>query len=119
MPNFDAWLGSMSQTAANRAADALRRINEKPASLVFVRNGAAQAAQTVRVEYDRAQSTEQGAGAQSSSRKLIVFGVRDHPTVTNTNIQRGDRFAYQGGQFRVIDVIVTLGEVQASCEVQQ
>lgn len=119
MPNFDAWLGNMSQLSAQRAADALRRINEKPASIVLVRSGAAQAAQTVRVEYDRAQSTEQGDGAKSSNRKLIVFGVRDHPTVTNTNIQRGDRFTYQGSQFKVIDVIVTLGEVQATCEVQQ
>jgi len=118
MPNFAAWLDLYVTVTQNRAADAWQRINDKPASIVLVRNGTALAAQTVRVEYDRGAS-EMGDAGQSSNRGVVVFGVRGHAALSDTDIQRGDRFVYEGAQFRVVDVVYTTGEVQAMCEAQR
>ncbi len=76
MPNFAAWLDLHGTVTQNRAADAWLRINEKPASIVLVRNGTALAAQTVRVEYDRGTGggSEMGDAGQSSQRGAVVFG---------------------------------------------
>ena len=48
--------------------------------------------------------------------RAVVFGVREHPTVADTDIQRGDRFVMGATEFEVIGVIEAPGEVQAICE---
>ncbi len=110
---------SWTPTAASRAEATWLRIQEKPSSVVLVRGTSTTlAAQTVRLEYGNQMPSESQGGAGASSKQgLIVFGVRDHETVADTNIQRGDRFAVSGSQYRVIAVIPTLGEIQAMCEV--
>jgi hypothetical protein len=116
MPNITMIVGGGETSDAERAADAWRRINDKPTSVVLVRGQTTLAAQIVRVEYSE-EEREIGGGAGISSRRLvIVFGVKDHPEVADTNIQRDDRFAYNDQQFRVLDVVFTLGEKQARCE---
>jgi len=55
------------------------------------------------------------------SRYIVVtrrgcVGVKDHPTVTDTDIQRGDTFALNGINYRVVDLVFVPGEVQARCE---
>lgn len=122
MPNINSWLTTSTPiSATDRAVDAWRRISQKPTSITLVRNGVAQSAQTLRVEADNMSSEVEGLGmGQSSWRRVILFGVRSHPTVTDTNIQRDDRFALSGTQYRVVDVNATnLGEVQATAEAQQ
>lgn len=117
--------GGAAPSAAERAADAWRRINDKPSSIVLVRNAnsASQttlAAQTLRVEYNDMSSVSGeigGAGGASSQRSATLFGIRSHATLPDTDIRRDDRFRHDGMQFRVMDVIYTLGEIQARAEV--
>jgi len=47
-----------------------------------------------------------------------LFGIKDHPDEADSDVQRGDRFvlAETKVQYRVLDVVHTLGEVQARCE---
>jgi hypothetical protein len=117
VPNLDNFLGSGEAIAAgSRAVDAWRRISEKPSSITLVRGTTELAEQTVRVEYSAAVREVQGSTGRSSVRDVIVFGIQDHPTLDDTDIQRDDLFKHDGVQFRVVDVIYTLGEKQGRCE---
>lgn len=115
--NINNALTSTADSETDRAVDAWKRISEKPTSVTMKQDdGTAVAAQTVRIEWDSTSSEAAGPGGQSSIRRGTMFGVRNHPTVTDTNVQRGNRFALNSYQYRVIDVLTTLGEVQARFE---
>src|SRR5690348_4930787 len=125
MANASAWAGlGVATESADRADAALRRINEKPSSIVLTRRvnnvNTQLAAQTMRFEYTNQQgNTEAKGGAGSSSvQQGILFGVRGHVSEADTDVQRDDRFSIDGVQLRVVSLIVQTGEVQAKCEVQ-
>jgi hypothetical protein len=123
MANAGGWIGTGTVIdAAARAADAWRRINEKPATIILIRSTgttkAAVAAQTVRVEYDNQKSVPESSGAAgvSSVQRITLFGIRGHDTEDDTDIRRDDQFSYDSLKFRVVSVIKQTGEVQAKCE---
>lgn len=107
---------------SQRAEDAWRRINRHPSSIAFDRKGTLLADQTVRVEYSSSVTERSSDGAgRSSKRDVVIFGVRDHAIVADTDIQRGDTFwvqvsAEKRQQFRVVDVLLLPGEIQAGAE---
>lgn len=118
MPNFDNWLASSKfkpATAADKAVAAWRRIQDKPTSISLNRDGIAQTAQTVRLEYDADAQQDKDETGKSFRRELVVFGVKDHPSmaVLDTDIKAGDRFAIGVEHFEVSNVIFTTGEIQA------
>lgn len=116
--NISAWLGAgtaISET--ERAALAWRRIQHKPASVAFrTPAGATLAAQTVRIESDTSASLSTSAAGAGATRKVIVFGIRNHATLPDTVVGEGYRFVWSDDMYTVTDVIVTLGEVQAIAE---
>ena len=101
-----------------RAAAAWNRIQDRPTSVTLYRSGSALGAQTVRIEYSEAStsSERQGVAGQPSERQVIIFGVQDHPTVSDTNIQRGDLLKFEGATYKIVDVINLPGEIQAYTE---
>lgn len=102
--------------AAARAQDAWARINDRATAITLYRDGKALSAQTVRVEFSAVfRETSGGAGEMGVS-TAIVFGVRGHPTITNTDIQRGDTFEGEDTLYTVLAVVALPGEVQARCE---
>ena len=116
--SFDLWLSDTTAIDANgRAAAAWNRINDKPTSVAFKkRDGTVLAAQTVRLEWDNTVSESQDASGQTAVRRLIVFGVKDHSTITDTEVATGYRFVFNNEEYRVVDTIPTIGEIQAICE---
>lgn len=122
--NLSSWWGVASgltstptATEQTRAALAWRRILDKPSSVAFKPpTGATLAAQTVRVESDSNASPAETAAGAAPRRKVIIFGVRNHATIADTVIAEGYRFILNNDEYRVIDLIYTLGEVQAICE---
>lgn len=119
MADFDAWLtGNTHAPVANeRAGLAWRRIQDKPTVITVNRDGVTLPAQTVRIEYNETERVVTGeANGTSSSRDVILFGVKNHPTVADTDLKYGDRFAYNGQMFHVVFVITSIGEIQANCE---
>ena len=125
MPNFGTWLGSSTHVSQNRSEDAWARIQQKPSSITLFRTTTPDdvvtlAAQTVRAEYD-SSATETGSGSSSdvpgagisAVRELTIFGVKDHPIQPDTDIRRNDMFTLNGADYIVVDVIPTLGEIQA------
>jgi hypothetical protein len=124
--DFSGWLGNSnnlssvpSDTAAQRAVRAWRRINDKPSTVAFKpKTGATLAAQTVRIESDNRATEAESAAGKVPVRKLIIFGVRNHPdvTVADTDMKEGYRFVSGTDEYTVIDTIETLGEVQGIAE---
>lgn len=99
--------------ASQRAIEAWKRINEKPTSIAFKPpSGAPLAAQTIRLEYDNRSSVASSAAGAAPQMHLIVFGIKSHPTVAATIMEEGFRFVYLKDEYRIQDVIETLGERQ-------
>jgi hypothetical protein len=112
--NMAAWLGvGQAISSEERAALAWARIQDKPSSVAFrTPVGTTLGAQTVRLEVDnRAQVIASAAGAAPQMR-LVVFGIRDHATLPDTDMAEGYRFVYGGDQYRIDDIILTIGEIQ-------
>lgn len=119
MVDLNAWLATVGNSPNNtqRAVDAWKRINDKPVSITVIRQSTTLPAQTVRIEYSESERVITGeANGMSAVRDVVVFGVKNHPTVTNTDLKYGDRFAYDGQIFKVMFVMSTTGEIQANCE---
>lgn len=121
MLNWGHWLsqGGESINAGERAIAAWSRIQRDAVSVVLVRGGVNLTAQTVRVVVDtgRAQVSEDGM-TTAATRTATLFGVRNHPTVANTDVQRGDLLRLSDGLYKVVAVTHRIGEVQATCEAQ-
>lgn len=105
--DFNAWLGDTTfLTAADRAVDTARLIADKPSSITVRRAGAALAAQTVRLEpINSTPSNRRGEIADTSTIKMLIIGYRDHATIADTNVQRGDRFFFDGQMYSVLQVM--------------
>ena len=117
MPDFDAYFGDDEAIdAASRAVDAWRRVLRDPSSIALVRGVSDIVAQTVRVEFSGTGEETESAAGRSGRQRVVIFGVKDHPTVADTNILARDRFVINEVQFQVISVINPPGEIQAFCE---
>lgn len=124
MPSINAWLADAGDLAATptaveaqRAVLAHRRILDKPTSVTFrTPAGATLAAQTVRVESDSNASQATSAAGQGAVRRVVVFGVKGHPTVAATIMEEGYRFVLQNDEYRIVEVIDTIGERQGIAE---
>jgi hypothetical protein len=112
MSKADLWLGSTAilsavTTQETRANDTARRIAEKTSSIVVIRAGATLAAQNVRLDPLGAPGEQTSDPGTVARARMLVMGYKDHATITDTNLQRGDRFKVGGVMYDVIDL--TLG----------
>ena len=118
MPSLSKWVGSTDAIeASQRAVEAWRRIQRNPTSVVLRRAGSNLTAQTLRIEAERtqAQSGDLPIGEKPRAR-AVVFGIKNHPTASDTTIVQGDRFVYQNVEYRVVNLSWYPGEIQAQCE---
>lgn len=122
MPRLDTWTDDRGAlyTEASRASSAWRRILDRP-TIIEIRG---KDPQTVRVEYDDTAVEEyplqSGSQRTIGMQHVVVFGVRNHPTVEDTVIDRNDRFTITMQDkpvgYEVVSVIYAPGEIQALCE---
>lgn len=121
--DISSWLGNAGDLTAlptateqQRASLAWRRVLDKPSSIAFrTAVGTTLAAQTVRLEYsDRSSVVTSDSGAAPKN-DLIVFGIKGHASVTATDIRPGYTFNLDKANYRVTDVIETIGERQGVC----
>ena len=119
MSDFNSWLINLeSISEPNRAALAWSRINAKPTVVAFqTPSGATLANQTVRVEPDDKATDAMGQdGTTGPIRYCVIFGVVNHDTITDTDMQEGYRFILDNDEYRIVDVIVSLGSIQGNAE---
>lgn len=101
-----------------RASLAYTRILDKPSSVTFRdASGVELGAQTVRIEPDNGTGVALSAAGVAPRRTAVVYGIRNHPSLPDTDVGEGYRFVYLGDHYRVWDVVITIGEVQAMAEV--
>ena len=114
MVAFSAWLNDDTAiTSADRAALAWNRIQQKP-TVITLRTaaGVTLAAQTVRLEADNRASIATSAAGSAPVMKLIVYGIRNHASQSNTLMEEGYRFVLGSDEYRCVDIIDTIGERQ-------
>lgn len=123
--DFNTWLGApgsdlsplATTAAAQRAVAAWKRISDKPTSVAFRKpDDTDLAAQSVRLEFDDSARRAESEAGRGTVRRLIIFGVKDHPTVTDTDVRKGYRLIHDGGEYTVVSVIDSIGERQAIAE---
>jgi hypothetical protein len=109
-----------SMDAAFLAQRAWLRINRKPKTITIKRKGETLAEQTVRLELGSIANDERGENAMPGVQRIVIFGVKDHPTVADTDIKSGDRFNVDNKQYEVVSVVDTIvGEIQAVGEARK
>lgn len=124
MPTFSGYLRSNGKVeslldTANQADSVAWMIDRNGVSVTLVRANVAQAAQTVLL----VPPSRQGAGHESRSETgetitydVLLIGVRDHDTLTDFNVLRGDKFKHNGVWHEVMEVDKTLkGKTEARC----
>jgi hypothetical protein len=110
MPSIETWQGSSFALSSwrddvLRAGDTARTVSDKTASIVITRAGAQLDAQTVRLEPTGGAGESGGPAGVVSNAGILVTGYKDHATITDTNIRRGDRFFYDGQMYTVTQVL--------------
>jgi hypothetical protein len=123
MVDYQAWLsvqGDQSINQTRRAQAAWRRIQRNPTEVTVRRNETDLAAQCVRIVGETSDRAEAMTIPTSTTKRYAnVFGVKDHPTVSDTDLQRGDIFLFDGARYRIVSVQYRPGEVHARAEVNQ
>lgn len=111
MADIDAWAGDAFPLGnwlddIHASVDTARILADKSTSIVLVRAGVELAAQSVRIEdlsnRPRSYQTEAGETALAT---ILILGYSDHPTIVDTDVQRGDRFALDGVGYKVVAVV--------------
>ena len=126
--DFNAWLGvsndALNIDPATRSSLALSRINDNPAvkqDILITRDGGStfENAQSVRVELLGEPSEIAITDANNNARTIridcVVFGIRNHATLDDTDIRKDDEFGISGIRYRVLDTQLFAGEIQARC----
>lgn len=107
------------------AVDTERTIMERPSTIIIKRDlGDADYVtldpQVVRIEVVqsiRDSGENRDAMVAISRQYVVLMGFREHPTIPNTNIQRGDTFYFQNRTYEVQEIIDTLpGRLMASAD---
>jgi len=111
MPDFNAWLGdtyalSTWRDDVDRSTDTARVISAKSSSIEVYRLGTAQAAQTVRLEVlSVSQAETMGINLTGMRMGMLIVGYKDHATIADTDIRRGDWFQEGDVRYEVKHVI--------------
>lgn len=98
------------------AVDTARTIAERPSTIVITRNlddgtVVTMPPQVVRIEVVqsiRDSGENRDALIEVSKQYTVGMGYKDHPTIPDTDVQRGDLFYYQNRQYEVQQRIDTL-----------
>ena len=124
MASADAWTGnsfplSDHLSSIDRAVDTARLIADKATSITVVRGGTAQTAQSVRIETAGRPYTYQTEAGQTAQADALIIGYAGHPTITDTDLQLGDRFAVGGVGYEIVGLLPGLSNsLQAYAKVR-
>jgi len=123
MPKIDSWTGNSFALSdwidVDRGVDTARLIADKSTSITVIRSGVAQSAQTVRIEDMGRPREVQTEGGQTAIADTLILGYKGHPTITDTSLQTGDRFAVSGVGYEVVGLLPGLTDsLQAFAKVR-
>jgi len=124
VPDIDGWTGNSFPlsdylSSIDRGVDTARLVADKATSITAIRAGVAQAAQSVRIETAGRPYTYQTEAGQTAQADALVIGYAGHPTITDTDLQLGDRFAVGGVGYEIVGLLPGLADsLQAYAKVR-
>jgi len=110
MPDLNAWLGDTHALSTwrddiDRATNTARVIAEQSVSITIDRQGTDLDAQTVRLDPLWQHDELRDTSGQTVDADVLIIGYKSHPSITDTNIRRGDEFFYDDQWYSVTYVI--------------
>lgn len=118
MPDMNKWLGNSAPLSAwtgtdDRAYDTARFIAAKSSSVRIIRDGSGTytgepsgTAQTMRIDPQEPTPRERaGANVVTADMRVIITGYKSHPTITDTDLRRGDRLFFESQMLTVTAVL--------------
>ena len=124
MASADGWTGNSFPlsdylSSIDRGVDTARVIADKATSITAIRAGVAQAAQSVRIETAGRPAIYQTEAGQTAQADALIIGYAGHPTITDTDLQLGDRFAVGGVGYEIVALLPGLSNsLQAYAKVR-
>ena len=103
----------ISVTRAESVPKQMQPIYDQIVAITFTNRAVTQ---TVRIDMGRG-AEQNGENTFITDQGATLFGVKDHPTVDDTDVQHGDRFFVGNNEFEIISVAEYPGEIQAVCQV--
>lgn len=124
MVSLGNWISGLLKSPREReiredifAAEAWHKINIFPTVVVFMTGlGAVLPAQTVRLESANSSYYTESTAGTAPVKQLIIYGIRSHAVLPDTDMKEGYTFVYLDDEYRCIDIILTAGEVQGIWE---
>lgn len=124
MPDYAAFYQSRGKagnavSAARRAADVARMIQDRPTSITLKRGATVLDGQTVLATQERSGAAQdvRGEAGTAGIGRLMLLGVQNHATLDDFDVKRGDRFSYGGMSWHVAVVQQHVpGVIEAHCE---
>lgn len=119
---ISSWYGSTGAINTTvRAERTWSMILRDPLPIVVDRDGIDLPAQTVKLTADNDARWVGGDGdvGKSAERDLVIFGIKDHPTVADTDLQTGDRFIFNDAIYEIRDCATVPGGIQAKAVRQE
>lgn len=112
MPSYQNYLlNRVSQDkTVSRAIAARNRILEKPS---VIRIDRLAYDQTVRIEANRYILDESSTFTETQNLRIVIFGIKGHPSVIDNDFISDDIFYYDGEKYKVESSWETTGEIQA------
>lgn len=130
----DVWAGNQALNAQPgnvevRQFDIARLIADRPSLIVVTRRSPATGEeyqlppQQVRLEIERSfaarDETRSKLGNAVSIQHVLVIGYRNHPTIPNTDLIRGDAFFHENEMWEIQSLIVTIPDrLLCSCSLK-
>lgn len=115
MPSVDAWSTNSFPLAdwlddVDRGVDTALLISEQPVSITVRRGSTTLAAQTVRIDALRTPRQLQAEGGVVITADALVIGYAGHPTITDTDLQPGDRFKVGARVYEIVGILPALDD---------
>lgn len=117
MSRLSAWLeirptDIITDDDIERSVNMYNMVLDKPTSIVILRDGVSPlAAQTVRIEYLEQAFVQRGSQINETTRQgIVILAQKNHPTVADVNIRKGDRFYLSSVDlmFEVVQIDATM-----------
>lgn len=93
------------------------RIMDKPTDVQFRRKSTNLDPQTIRIEFDDSMQSADSDLGMGAMRRVMLFGVRGHPTIDDLDVEVTDVFVHDNVEFTVMSVNrEIIGQIQAYAE---
>lgn len=125
MPDFNAWMGNPPTLGGwlddlTDAVGVAEMIAHKPVSITVQRQAGTLTAQTVRLDLLSSVASDTVSGPVTLGiMRVLILGYRNHPTIADTDLKRGDIFAHDGQRYKITQIDTTYPDrLQAVGEAQ-